>query len=385
MPMPWKELSALDLKIEMINLWLNKEYTITELSTIYGVSRKTIYKWIERYNEQGILGLKELSRDTYSHPNSTPEEIVRVILDKKKHKMGWGPKKILARLRSEYPDIKWPADSTGNDILKRHGLVMPRKYRRHTPAYTEPFLDCNQSNKVWSADYKGQFRTGDGKLCYPLTITDNYSRYILGCRGLTRPTFDQTKPYFEWVFRQYGLPEAIRTDNGTPFAGSGFGGLSRLSVWFIKLGIKPERIEAGCPQQNGRHERMHRTLKQMTASPPRKNMTQQQIAFNRFTEEYNNERPHEALGQKPPASVYSHSTKQYPVKLPSIEYNDDDTIRYVHNNGCIKWNGGLYFLSKPLIGEYVLLKQLDEYLWEISYSSYPLGLLDVKKNKIIPY
>ncbi|MDD3678479.1 MAG: helix-turn-helix domain-containing protein, partial [Dehalococcoidales bacterium] len=178
--MPWKELSALDIKIEMINLWLNEEYTITELSTNYSVSRKTIYKWIERYNEQGILGLKESSREPFSHPNATPEEIVKVILDRKKQKMGWGPKKILARLRNEYPEIEWPADSTGNDILKRHGLVIPRKYRRHVPAYTKPFLDCNKSNKVWSADYKGQFRTGDGKLCYPLTITDNYSRYILG-------------------------------------------------------------------------------------------------------------------------------------------------------------------------------------------------------------
>ena len=383
--MPWKELSALDIKIEMINLWLNEEYNITELSTIYSVSRKTIYKWIERYNEQGILGLKESSREPFSHPNATPEEIVKVILDRKKLKMGWGPKKILARLRNEYPDIKWPADSTGNDILKRHGLVIPRKYRRHVPAYTEPFLGCNKSNKVWSADYKGQFRTGDGKLCYPLTITDNYSRYILGCKGLAHPTFDQTKPYFERVFRQYGLPEAIRTDNGTPFAGSGLGGLSMLSVWFIKLGIKPERIEAGCPQQNGRHERMHRTLKQMTANPPKKDMTQQQKAFNCFTEEYNNERPHEALGQKPPASVYSCSMRPYPIKIPSIEYNDNDTIRYVHNNGCIKWNGGLCFLSKPLVGEYVKLKQIDKYLWEISYSSYPLGMLDGKKNKIIPY
>lgn len=383
--MPWKELSVLDIKMEMITLWLSKEYTITELSTIYSVSRKTIYKWIERYNEQGVLGLKESSREPYNHPNATPEEIVKVILDKKRQKIGWGPKKILAKLRDEYPAIKWPADSTGNNILKRHGFVIPRKYRRHVPAYTEPFLGCDQSNKVWSADYKGQFRTGDGKLCYPLTITDNYSRYILCCKGLTHPTFNQTKPYFEWVFRQYGLPEAIRTDNGTPFAGSGLGGLSMLSVWFIKLGIKPERIKAGCPQQNGRHERMHRTLKQMTASPPGKDLTRQQIAFDCFIEEYNNERPHEALEQKPPSSVYSCSIRPYPVKIPSIEYNDDDTIRYVHTNGCIKWNGGLFFLSDPLIGEYVKLKQIDKHLWEISYSSYPLGMLDETKNKIISY
>ncbi len=383
--MPWKELCALDLRTEMISQWLSKEYSISELSESYGVSRKTIYKWIERYLNEGMVGLAELPREPYHHPNAIPEDVIRVILDMKKRRMRWGPRKVVAKLRSEEPAVKWPADSTAHDILKRHGLVRPRKYRHHVPAYTEPFLGCAEPNQVWSADYKGHFRMGDGRLCYPLTISDNNSRYLLGCWGLTRPTFEQTQPWFEWVFRHNGLPDAIRTDNGSPFASIGLGGLSRLSVWFIKLGIRPERIEAGCPEQNGRHERMRRTLKEATATPPKRDIHEQQKAFNRFIDEYNNERPHEALGQKPPASVYHRSSRPYPAKLPAVEYDQDAAVRYVHTNGCIKWDGNLLFLSETLIVEYVALKQVDNYLWEVYYSFHPLGILNERKGKITAY
>lgn len=383
--MPWKELCAMDLRNEMINHWLSNEYSITELSASYDVSRKTIYKWIERYQNFGMAGLEELYRAPYRHPNATPEETVNAILTMKKRRMKWGPRKIIARLRSDYPDMKWPAGSTANEILKRYGFVKSRQYRHHTPPYTEPFLGCDQPNRVWSADYKGHFRMGDGRLCYPLTISDNSSRYLLGCWGLTRPTLEQTQPGFEWVFRHNGLPDAIRTDNGVPFASIGLGGLSRLSVWFIKLGVRPERIEPGCPEQNGRHERMHRTLKEATASPPKRNMREQQKAFNRFTAEYNNERPHEALGQKPPASIYRQSPRPFPAKLPEVEYDTNTTVRYVHNRGQIKWEGNLIFLSETLIGEYVALKQVDNYLWEVAYSFLPLGILDERIMRIKPY
>ena len=383
--MPWKELCALDLRTEMVNEWLGGEYSITELSEGYSVSRKTIYKWIERYLSQGLVGLSDLSREPQHHPNATPDEKVEAILSMKKHRMGWGPRKVMAKLRSDNPTIKWPADSTAHEILKKHGFVQPRRYRHHTPAYTQPFLACDAPNKVWSADYKGHFRMGDGRLCYPLTISDNHSRYLLGCSGLTRPTLEQTQPRFEWVFRHNGLPEAIRTDNGSPFASIGSGGLSRLSVWFIKLGIRPERIDAGCPEQNGRHERMHRTLKEATASPPKKNREAQQRAFNQFTNEYNNERPHEALGQRPPASVYQPSPRPYPAKLPGVEYDTGITVRYVHTNGYIKWNGELLFLSETLIGEYVALEQLGERHWEVRFSFHPLGILNEKEAKIISY
>ena len=383
--MPWKELRALDLRTAMLREWLEKEYGITELSSRYGVSRKTVYKWIERYQNGELEGLEELSKAPHRHPNATSGEIVKAIVDMKVRKMNWGPKKILSKLRADHPDVPWPADSTGNEILKRRGFVHPRKYRRHVPPYTEPFLGCDAPNKVWSADYKGQFRMGNGRLCYPLTISDNYSRYLLGCWGLTRPTLEQTRPFFEWVFRHNGLPEAIRSDNGIPFASSGLGGLSRLSVWFIQLGIRPERIQTGCPEQNGRHERMHKTLKEETASPPRYNLEQQQKAFNRFQAEYNNERPHEALGQKPPGSVYRPSPRPFPQRPPKIEYDGSAIVRSVHTNGCIKWKSNSIFLSETLIGEYVSLTPVDSHLWAVAYSFYPLGILEERNLIIKPY
>ena len=315
--MPYKELTALDIRKEMVNEYLSNDYTITELSERYGLARKTIYKWLERYQCQGEEGLAERSHTPFNHPNATDEEIVQNILEMKIKRMQWGPKKILARLKLDQPEIHWPANSTGSEILKRYGLVDTKKYRRHTPPYTAPFLECTAPNVTWSADYKGQFRMGNGRLCYPLTITDNCSRYLLDCKGLSHPRFDQTKPRFERAFRSYGLPQAIRTDNGSPFASTGLGGLSRLSVWLIQLGIKPERILSGCPEQNGRHERMHKTLKKAVASPPKRNMVEQQKAFDYFQAEFNDERPHEALDQKTPASVYQPSTRPFPRKPPS--------------------------------------------------------------------
>ena len=238
---------------------------------------------------------------------------------------GRGTGKVQTGHIGNNPQVKWPANSTANNILKKYGLVQPRKRRRRTPPYTTPFLDCNQSNAVWSADYKGQFKMGNKIKCYPLTISDNYSRYLIGCWGLTRPNFAQTKPFFELAFRRYGLPAAIRTDNGQPFASRGLGGLSRLAVWFIRLGIIPERIDPGCPEQNGRHERMHRTLKEATAKPP----------------------------------------------------------KYVAPNGCIKWKGSLVFISESLKGNHIALRQVDNHLWEVRFNFHPLGFLDEKMGKVI--
>lgn len=381
--MPWKEICVLEIRREMISDWLTKEHTITELSDSYGVSRKTIHKWIDRYHQKGIAGLVDLSREPNYHPNATSIEKVAAILALKRQKMKWGPRKILAKLRNDSPEVQWPADSTGNAILKKHGFVQPRKLRHRIPSYTAPFVNCDQSNAVWSADYKGQFKMGNKQKCYPLTISDNYSRFLLGCWGLTRPNFEQTKPYFEKAFIRNGLPLAIRTDNGQPFASRGLGGLSRLSVWFIKLGIVPERIEPGCPEQNGRHERMHRTLKEATANPPKNNLGEQQKAFDAFIEEYNNERPHEALNQKAPSSVYHLSLRPYPAKLLKVEYDSNIAVRYVTNRGYIKWKGTFVFLSESLEGEHVALKQVDDHLWGIYFSTYSLGILDEKQWKII--
>jgi len=374
----------MDQKIQMIGDYLSKEYTITQLSEMYEVSRKTIYKWIGRYQVEGTSGLLEKSRAPLSHPNATLLEVAREIVAAKLIHRRWGPKKVVAWLEGHHPEKQWPAVSTASDILKREGLVRSRRKKRRTPPYTEPFSECSRPNAVWSADFKGQFRTGDGKPCYPLTISDNYSRYLLSCRGLNRPTFEETKPWFEKVFKEYGLPEAIRTDNGAPFASVGLGGLSKLSVWFIKLGIKPERIELGHPEQNCRHERMHRSLKEATANPPKGDLEEQQKAFGEFASEYNCERPHEALGMKTPASLYQPSLRPYPARVPEIAYHGDFIVRHVRHNGEIRWNGEFIYVSEALVGEPVALKQKDEHLWEIRFSSYPLGILNELTMKITP-
>jgi transposase InsO family protein len=382
--MPWKELRAMDQKAQMIKLWKGDRYTITDLSILHDVSRKTIYKWIKRYEAEGSLGLEDRSRVPRQHRNATSEETIELIVAVKKRHPRWGPKKIIASLKAHYGTIRYPAISTVSEILKRKGLVTPRVRRRRTNPYTAPFTECKRPNDVWSADFKGQFRMGNGNLCYPLTITDNYSRYLLCCKALDHPSFRETRPCFEMVFKEYGLPVAIRTDNGTPFASTGLGSLSKLSVWFMRLGIRPERIAPGHPEQNGRHERMHRTLKATTANPPKRNRTMQQKAFNAFINEYNCERPHEALGQKPPATVYRKSHWRYPSHIPKTLYGPDALLRKVNRNGEFKWKGKAIFISKSLIGEHIALKQKEEHLWQIWFMQYPLGIVNVTTRKVLP-
>jgi hypothetical protein len=231
-------------------------------------------------------------------------------------------------------------------------------------------------------DYKGQFRTQDGQLCYPLTISDNYSRYLLSCQGLSRPTYEQTQPWLERAFREYGLPLAIRNDNGAPFASVGLGGISRLSIWLIKLWVRPERIQPGHPEQNGRHERMHRTLKAETTIPAQANLEEQQWVFDSFRLEYNTERPHEALGLEVPAAFYWPSRRQFPKKLPAIDYASWFTVRQVRHNGCIKWKGGFVYIAETLAGEPVGLRQIGE--WEVRFSFHLLGILDERIVKVRP-
>lgn len=366
----------MDQKVQMIGDWIRSEYSITDLSEVYHVSRKTIYKWIERYELEGTSALNERPRAPWSHPNAIAAEVVKEIVDAKLRHQKWGPKKVLAWLQAEEPGNRWPVASTVGELLKRAGLVKSRRKKHRTPPYTEPFHECQRPNQVWSADFKGQFRTADGKLCYPLTITDNQSRYLLLCRGLSHPTLEECQPWFEWVFREYGLPEAIKTDNGAPFASVGLGGLSRLSIWFIKLGIKPERIAPGHPEQNGRHERMHRSLKEATAKPPRGNIQEQQGTFDEFVAQYNLERPHEALGQQAPVSFYYPSCRPYPIKISNVKYSSDVAVREVRHNGEIKWKGRLIYLSEALAGEPVGLLPKDKNLWEINFSFHPLGVLN---------
>ena len=382
--MPWKETCVMDEKVKFIADWLSNDYSITELSEIYGMSRKTLYKWIGRYNTQGVDGLKDKSSAPLRRPWSTSLEIVSYILAAKSRHSKWGSRKLIAWLKNRHPEKSWPAISTAQLILKREGWVKSRHRRRHTPAYTAPFINSKAPNDVWCADFKGQFRLGDGKFCYPFTLTDSYSRYLLACQGLHHPTYLNTKLYLEQAFKEYGLPLAIRTDNGVPFASVGLGGLSSLAVWLIKLGISPERIELGKPQQNGRHERFHRTLKEAAISPPGRNLAEQQRAFDRFKPEYNCERPHEAQGQKPPASAYQPSRRLYPSKLVEIEYANDLIIRKVKDGGSTKWKGSLVYVSRALMGEHIGFKPIDNGIWEVYYSFMAIGTFDENLGRIIP-
>jgi transposase InsO family protein len=379
--MPWKETSAMDQRIQLISDWLSGDYTKSELCRIYEISRPTADKWINRYAERGLQGLEELSRAPHTHPNQTPEELRAMIVQAKLRRQPWGPKKLLDRLRCEKPQLPWPADSTAGEILKRAGLVRPRVRRRRVAPYSEPFSECGGPNQSWSADFKGDFRLGNGHRCYPLTISDNFSRYLLLCRALERTSTEEVQPWFEWVFREYGLPEAIRTDNGAPFASLALGGISQLSKWWIRLGIKPERIRPGKPAQNGRHERMHRTLEEVA---PQGDLDAQQRQYDPFQEEYNWERSHEALGRKTPGSVYCCSPRSYPAKLPEVEYESGVTVREVRHNGEIKWRGELLYVSEVLAKEPLGLKPIDGEKWELRYSFHLLGVLNERTKKITP-
>jgi transposase InsO family protein len=376
-------MEPMEERLKLIADWLDG-YSITELSVIYGVSRKTVYKWTARYNRLGHDGLKELCRAPRTHPNQIDEGIIERLVEAKLQHMNWGPRKLLDFLGQRQPQISWPSACTAEKWLRRRGFVKERRLRRRTPRYSEPFLACDAPNKVWSADYKGQFRTGDGRWCYPLTLTDNRSRFLLVCKGLYSPCYEATRPWFEWAFREHGLPDAIRTDNGTPFAGRGVSGLSRLSVWWIKLGIRPERIESGKPHQNGRHERMHRTLKQETAKPPKTDMGRQQQRFDAFRREYNHDRPHEALGRQTPASIYEPSPRRFPEKLRSPEYDHGVAVRTVRHTGDFKFKGRYYFVSELLDGERIGLLETADGRYEIRFGCHAIALLDERLERVEP-
>jgi len=380
--MSWKETCAMDERIKFIDMLLTSGRTMTEACELFNVSRKTGHKWYGRFLEEGKSGLKDRSRATLSHPNETDSRVKELLLSARRHHPTWGARKLLAYLSPRHPATRFPSASVAHDLFHRHGLVKPRRRNRRTPTYDYPFIDCAAPNAVWSADFKGQFKVGDGNLCYPLTLTDNFSRYIICCRGLDSVKGSGATPWFKRAFREYGLPLAIRTDNGAPFASTGLGGLSRLSVWWIKLGIYPERIEPGCPEQNGRHERMHKTLKAETAKPPSPGMRSQQKSFDKFQAEFNNERPHEALGQRTPSSVYKSSTRSYPSRSPEVEYPSGFVVRMVRHSGEIKWRGKLVWASEMLTGEPVGLYQVDNDRWTVYFGMVKLGELDERTGRI---
>ena len=382
--MPWKKTDQLSEQQNFIIAWQGEALTpFSELCRRFGISRKSGYKRVARFNEFGLRGIGDLSSAPLSHPNQTPAEVVEILVRAKRHNMLLGPKKLVVMLAAAHPEIEFPAASTASDILKANGLVINRRRSRKSAPWAEPFSDAQRPNDIWCADFKGWFLTGDRVRCNPLTISDATSRHLIKCTGLLRPNYEQARPIFELAFREFGLPLAMRTDNGPPFSTTSLGGLSRLAIYWIKLGIIPERIRPGHPEENGRHERMHRTLGEAVASPPKASMRAQQRAFDWFLVYYNEVRPHEALGQKTPASVYYSSDRDYPSRIDEPEYQEGVSVRRVRTNGEIRWKGGKVFLSEALVGEPVGLKQISERLWAIYYGPLEIGLLDESIMKTI--
>jgi putative transposase len=380
--MPWSQTSPMDQRTQFIADYLREVLSVTELCDLYGISRKTAYKWIERYLRQGPAGLEERTRRPQSSPNRTADEVTQALLEARKRHPTWGGKKLLTLVHQRHPKWDLPHRSTVCDILKRHGMVPKKRNRRHIGHPGKPTSLILAPNDLWSADFKGQFKTGDGRYCYPLTVTDNFSRYLLECQGLNSTAVEEAKPVFTRLFQEYGLPKRIRTDNGVPFATNTLARLSKLSAWWVRLGVMPEFIEPGKPQQNGRHERMHRTLKDETTRPPAGSLPAQQRKFNVFIDEFNNERPHEALDQQTPASCYQRSVREMPRKLAPLVYPDRFEVRYVSGNGGIRWNRDWVNVSTVCIGEYVGLEEIGDGIWNVYFGPLKLGRLNERHMRI---
>lgn len=381
--MPWKVINQMDIKIELIKDWNDRHFSVTDLSQKYVVSRPTVYKWLTRYKSFGIEGLKERSRAPRRCPHRTSKEILDIVIEEKLKNRKRGPRKVRAQLKRKHPALELPAVSTIGYWFKKEGLVEQRKKRLHVPPYTQPFGECNAPNDSWSIDYKGQFYMKNGHICYPLTLSDNYSRFLLGCKALKGPRYDPTWRCMESIFREYGLPDAIRSDNGTPFASRCIGGLSRLMIRLILLEIIPERIRKGCPQENGRHERMHRTLKSDALNPVARNLKEQQKVFDIYRHDYNKDRPHESLNDQTPSDYYKKSKRPYVEYPHPPEYDNDYLVRHVRHCGEIKFVGRRFYLTELLAGLPVGLKEIDDGLWQLQFGFYVLGSIDLRNNKVI--
>lgn len=380
--MPWLETSPMMERRQLVAEYQRGLVPLAALAERAGVSRKTAYKWIARFEAAGMLGLQDQSRRPHTCPQATAPAAVDALLTLRRRHPTWGPKKLLHVLRQRDPEMAWPARSTAADVLARHGLVAsPRRVRR--PGHPgRPRTPMTAPNEIWTIDFKGHFRTGDGHYCYPLTVMDGYSRYLLACQALRTTATPPTRAVLTQLFRTYGLPQIMRSDNGVPFATTALGRLSQLAVWWIRLGIYPELIEPASPQQNGRHERFHRTLKRETARPPHATLAAQQRRFGAFRQEYNHERPHEALAQDTPASRFTASPRPFPEQVPAIEYPAHYEVRRVSRNGGIRWHHTWINVSHVLSGEHVGLHEVDDGLWDVHFGPLCLGRLDERDGRI---
>ena len=374
--MPWTEIRAMDTRLCFIASYLRQEEAMSGLCLRYGISRKTGYKWVGRYLEAGAAGLEERSSAPHRLVHAISATIADPILALRRQRPTWGPRKLLARLAQDWPEMAWPAASTVGDLLRREGLSQPRRRRREQAASTVPLLAPRAANESWSADFKGWFRTGDGVRCEPLTVADGYSRYLLACQAVARTGVAEVRPILERLFREHGMPRALRTDNGAPFASpTGLGGLSQLSVWLLKLDVWPDRIAPGRPDQNGRHERMHRTLAAEPAQSPAASLAAQQRRFDLWREDFNHQRPHEALGQRCPGAFYTASPRAYPERIRDWGYPADHHARRVSHDGYIRWQEARIYVSEALAKETIALAQRDDEDWIIRFRGFDLAIL----------
>ena len=380
--MPWQEVCVEELREKMVMEALAGRRTKAEVAEYFGISRKSVYKWMERYQAHGREGLIDLSRVPHhlAREIAAPvaEEIVRLRLEQPLE----GPLKIQAHLKVLHPQWEIPAPSTIGDLIKRRELVKSQRRQRQWPQLNPTLTPARAPNDVWATDFKGWFRTRDGERCDPLTITDLCARYLLRCQAVEAQDIRSSGPVFEALFKEFGMPGVMRSDNGSPFASKGIGGLTRLSVQWVKAGIKVEQIEAGHPEQNGCHERMHRTLKAHTSAPPAATIAQQQERFDRFRDYFNHQRPHQALGQTPPAQHYRPSLRQWPARLEDPWYDADHQVRRVRTTGEIKWRGEKIFIGESLVGELLGIRQLHWGDWLVSFAHMPLALIDYRSLKL---
>ena len=374
--MPWAETDPMDQRAKFIEDVETGLWTMSELCERFGISRKTGYKLLGRVRSEGARGLRERSRRPRTCPHATEASVVEAILETKLGHPTWGARKVRRALRDTHPELAVPARSTVFGVLDRHGFVRRRRRRKQWIHPGRPVAEATAANQLWAADFKGQFRTRNGVYCYPLTITDQHSRYLVGCEALLSVRTEEARPVLERVFREVGLPEAIRTDNGAPFASTGIHGLCEMNVWWLQLGIRHQRIQPSHPEQNGAHERMHKTLKAETTRPPQRNQKAQQEVFDRWRAEYNQVRPHEALGDEPPATAWRPSPREYPKRMPEPDYPGHFLVRLVSNAGTFRFQSRQVFLSNALKQRYIGLEEIDDGIWSIYFYDVLLARMD---------
>jgi transposase InsO family protein len=382
--MPWKESRIVDQRLQFLSSYQQKEMSLSDLCREFGVSRPTGYRWINRYKEVGPEGLLDRNRKPHGCSHATSEATENAILALRSKHPSWGARKLKARLEKVQPRVNWPAASTFGNILHRAGLTNPKQKKRRTTPCSEPFSEVTAPNQLWCMDFKGYFSTGDGTRCDPFTIADAHSRYLIRCQTVSRMDLSQVVAVCEAAMREYGMPARIRTDNGAPFAGTGLLGLSKLSLSWTKMGIVHERIQPGRPQQNGRHERMHRTLKEDTTKPPALTLRLQQKKFDRFRQIFNHERPHEGLNNETPASLYRRSSIMFPRVLTPFTYPRGFQTRRVNTSGDISWHKDRVFISQVFSFEDLGFEEMDEEIFRVYFREIELGELDVTELRFRP-